>query len=117
MRCDAFDFYEQTIQQPRVFVAARSLLFQPRELHAKYSTLPFTQPVIGTVNEVTVEPLAGHTATIVDGAGQPFDFILVSDDDASFPCGHQLAGLEAERAAGHQPARGGLLPGQLAPLR
>src|SRR6478672_7592665 len=74
-----------------------SLLIQARELCAQHSTLPLAEPVIGPVNEVTVEPLAGHSPAIVDGSGQAFDLVMVGDDDATFACGHQLAGLKTER--------------------
>src|SRR5213079_2889878 len=38
LRCDTFDFSQQTIQQPCVFVAARSLFIQARELPAATNT-------------------------------------------------------------------------------
>src|SRR5215469_3265697 len=94
---DAFDIRKQTVEQTCVLVAVRSLLIEACELGAKDGALPFTEPVIGPINEVAVEPLARHSATIVDGAGQALDFVIVGDDDATFACGHQLAGLKTER--------------------
>src|SRR5215470_13216017 len=96
LRRDAFDIREQTVQQTCVLVAVRSLLIEARELRTKDGALPFAEPVIGPINEVAVEPLARHSATIVDGAGQALDFVIVGDDDATFACGHQLARLKAE---------------------
>src|SRR5215469_6948769 len=97
LRGDAFDIWKKTVQQTCVLVAVRGLLIEARELRAKDGALPFAEPVIGPINEVAVEPLARHSATIVDGTGQPFDFVIVGDDDATFACGHQLAGLKTER--------------------
>src|SRR5215510_14724878 len=97
LRHDAFDIWKQTVQQTCVFVAVLSVLIEARELRAKDGALPFAEPVIGPLNEVAVEPLARHSATIVDGAGQALDFVIVGDDDPTFACGHQLAGLKGER--------------------
>ena len=73
LRCNACDCSQKTVQQLCVLVAMRSLLIQARELRAKDGTLPFAEPVIGTIDEMAIEPLAGHSAAIVDRAGEPFD--------------------------------------------
>src|ERR1051326_3109332 len=77
-------------------MSAGSLLIQSRQLYPKNGALPFPQPVIGSINVMAVEPLAGHAAAIVDRPRQPFDGIVVCEDHSSFTRGHQLAGLEAE---------------------
>src|SRR5439155_2939143 len=96
LRVDALNLSQQAVEQSCILVAVGSLHIQTRELHAKHGALPFAEPVIGTINKVAVEPLAGHAAAIVDGAGQPFDYIVICDDYATFSGGDQLAGLKAE---------------------
>src|SRR5579862_5978361 len=74
------------------------LLIEAAELDVQNRALPFAEPVIGSINEMAVEPLAGHAAAVVHGAGLALKFIVIGNDHSAFAGGHQLACLKAERA-------------------
>src|SRR3954469_15849724 len=73
------------------------LLIQAAQLHIQNSSLPFAEPVIRSINKMTIEPFARHAAAVVDRARLYFELIVVGYDHAAFAGCDQLAGLETER--------------------
>src|SRR5215470_4088552 len=71
---------------------------EPAELGMEDSTLPLTEPVVGSVDIVTVEPFTRHAAAIVHRACQSLHLVIVGNDDSTLAGRHQLARLEAERS-------------------
>jgi hypothetical protein len=78
---------------------ARHTGHQTSELCHQDGSLPFAATVIRTVDEMAVEPLSRHTATIMDGTGLTLESVVVGNDDAAFTGGHQLAGLKTKPSA------------------
>src|ERR1700722_8623757 len=77
-------------------MAPFGLLIQTAQLHVQNGALPFAEPVVGAINEVAIEPLAGHAATVVHRACLHFKFIAVGNNHSAFAGGDQLAGLKTE---------------------
>ncbi len=98
LRGDAADLGQLGVQVGRVAGAGGRLLRQAAQLLAEHRPLPLAQAVVGAVDEVRVEPLAGHAPAVVDRAGDALQLGAVGDDHAALAGGHQLGCLEAECA-------------------
>lgn len=97
---DAFNPAQVGVEPGSVARAHGSLGIQALELLGEDRPLPFRKAVVGAVVEVGVEPLAGETPAIVDGAGAAFKSGVAGDDDAALAGGHQFARLEGESTGG-----------------
>ena len=60
-----FDFAQDAIKQAPVLVPSNRLLIQPSQLRTEHRALPFAQPVIRAISEMTVEPFTGQTSAIM----------------------------------------------------
>src|SRR3954468_922166 len=96
LRRDARDFRKQLIKESAVAVAMKSLLFQPPQLYVQNCPLPLAEPVIRPVDEMAVEPLAGHAPAVVNRARLALEMLVIGDDDSALARCHQLACLKAE---------------------
>src|SRR5579871_5883901 len=74
----------------------QSLRLKARQLHIQHSSLPLAQPVIRSVNIVTVKPLSRHASAVVHRARELLELVVIRDDHSAFACSHELAGLKAE---------------------
>src|SRR5579871_115274 len=104
LRSDARDLREEFVEHSALTMAVECLFFQAAELYVQNCALPFTQAIIRSVDEMTIEPLAGHAPAIVDGTGLALEVIVIGDDHATFSGGHQFARLETERGADAESA-------------
>src|SRR5215468_2687826 len=77
-------------------MAMLRLLIEPAELGMENSTLPLAEPVVRSVNVVTVEPFTRHASAIVHGACESLHLVIIGDDDSALAGGHQFARLKAE---------------------
>src|SRR5580698_3585080 len=96
-------------------MAPLGLFVEPAQLHVQYGALPFAQPVVRSVNVVAIEPFAGHTPTVMHGAGLHLELVVVRDDDPAFARGDQLARLKTESAG--DPKSPDALPAPFAGVR
>src|SRR5271167_2199140 len=96
-------------------MASLGLLVESAQLHVQNGALPFAEPVVRSIDEMTVEPFPGHPATVVHGSRLNLEFIVIRNDDSTFPGGHQLARLKTERA--RDAERTDALPAPLAGVR
>ena len=94
---DARYLGQEFVQQMGVSMPLSRLRIEARQLNSQKRALLLAQAVVRTVDEVAVEPLAGHTAAVVNAARLFFKRIVVRQDHAAFASGHELARLEAER--------------------
>src|SRR5579859_2832219 len=104
LRSDAGNLAEQLIEYASVAMTMQGLRLQSSELNIQDSALPFAQTVVGTVDEVAVEPFARHAPAIVNGSCLALEGVVVGDDHAAFTGGHELAGLKAEGCGGAKGA-------------
>ena len=65
------------IEQACVLVTLPGLLIKPAELHIEDRSLPLAEPVIRSVDKVTVEPLSRHTPAIVHGPGLSLERVIL----------------------------------------
>jgi len=96
---DTGNLGKEFIEETGILVTALRLCIEARQLNAENGTLPLAQAIVRAVDEMAVEPFAGHAATVMDAAGLLLESIVIGNDDATLASGHQLAGLKTEGAS------------------